>query len=260
MIALRRIDLRAPTPEADSPPPDGAEMLGYVDAGVKGECVQVPGDAPGSVATVAFVVDGETACFDAMPGDVELLLQRCDPWRTLRMVCVGAFVFDPISFTWYYAILPQIVPGHIGHLTAGQMTKKILYDVLVYGGVVASISITANAALQSCSADIQAENERLGVSRCGHVCNRIQYDLPRLYCYAIMLSIPADIPVFLWVPAKWQAACFKFGDAVFMLIVSYVVNSDIHPVADTQDWGPPRRNRAAIPAPEEPLLDDDASG
>merc|ERR1712203_80950 len=126
------------------------------------------------------------------------------------------------------------------------MTKKILYDVVLYGGFIAAVSITANAALQSCSSDIQQENERLGISKCGHVCNRISHDLPRLYGYAIALSIPADIPVFLWVPAKWQAACFKFGDALFMLLVSYVVNTRLNSVTEAPEA---EVNSIALPVP-----------
>lgn len=204
-------------------------------------------NTPGAEVRVAFSIDNLECVFEAIPGDVELVLQEHDCWRTLRMVCVGAFVFDPLSFTWYYAILPKLVPGHAGALSAAQMTKKIIWDVVVYGFVVAAVSVTANAGLQACTPSIVKENELRGISKCDHVLTRVYSDLPRLYIYALLLAIPADIPVFMLVPAKWQAAAFKFGDALFMLIVSYVVNSRV----GEQDYvgAPLTCHRPGIPAP-----------
>eukprot|EP01065_Artemidia_motanka_P050501 TRINITY_DN8659_c0_g1_i1.p1 TRINITY_DN8659_c0_g1~~TRINITY_DN8659_c0_g1_i1.p1 ORF type:complete len:352 (+),score=67.07 TRINITY_DN8659_c0_g1_i1:88-1056(+) len=217
VISKRRIELLTLDGEKD----------GFIDVGVKGRVVSMSGDADGSVVQVAFMVGGEELVFDAFQGDVELYLQQFDGWRTLRMVTVGALVFDPLSFTWYYAVLPKLVPGHAGSMTVAQMTKKILWDVVVYGGVVAVVSVTANAALQASSTEIMVENEKRGITRSEHVWSRVSHDVPRLYLYAICLSIPADIPVFMLVPAKWQAAAFKFGDALFMLLVSYVVNTRV---------------------------------
>eukprot|EP01059_Diplonema_ambulator_P015835 TRINITY_DN27049_c0_g1_i1.p1 TRINITY_DN27049_c0_g1~~TRINITY_DN27049_c0_g1_i1.p1 ORF type:complete len:186 (+),score=34.80 TRINITY_DN27049_c0_g1_i1:22-558(+) len=142
--------------------------------------------------------------------EVEVVEQVYEPARTLRMIVVAGLVFDPLSFTWYYVVLPYLVPGHVGTLTFHQMTRKILWDTVVYGGVVSTVSITANAALQDPSRH--------------HIVERLKSDLPLLYFTAVVLSIPADIPVFLFIPAKWQAASFKVMDAIFMLLVSFIVN------------------------------------
>lgn len=215
VIAKRQIDLEME---------DGTTQ--HITEGVLGRVVCLS-NTPGIEVRVAFSVDNCEYVFEAIPGDVELVLQERDCWRTLRMVCVGAFVFDPISFTWYYAILPKLVPGHVGALTAWQVTQKIVWDVVIYGFVIAGVSVTANAGLQSCTPSIVEENEKRGISKCDHVLTRMYHDVPRLYIYALLLAIPADIPVFTLVPVKWQAVAFKFGDAFFMLIVSWVVNARV---------------------------------
>eukprot|EP00662_Eupelagonemidae_sp_cell21_P021531 gene21531-37273_t len=166
IVTLREIDLKPAAPE------EGDEG-GQIDEGQKGTVVKVPGDTPGSVAQVAFLLDGD-ARFDAMPGDVELFLQEPrDPWRTTRMVVVVALIFEPISFTWCRRHAHHrasrtssqqrvIVPGHAGQLTAKQMTDKIIWDVLLYGTMVVTVNITNNAVLQTCDAAIKKENERRG--------------------------------------------------------------------------------------------------
>eukprot|EP01064_Diplonema_japonicum_P037921 TRINITY_DN902_c1_g2_i1.p1 TRINITY_DN902_c1_g2~~TRINITY_DN902_c1_g2_i1.p1 ORF type:complete len:261 (+),score=49.10 TRINITY_DN902_c1_g2_i1:50-832(+) len=160
----------------------------------------------------SFLVVG-TDCYQVTDDEIIEATQKYEPARTGRMMAVAGLVFDPLSFTWYYVLLPLIVPGHVGHLTAHQMTRKILWDTIVYGGVVSSVSITANAALQEPTAK--------------HIKHRFISDFPILYGAACVLSIPADIPVFLLVPAKWQAVSFKVMDAVFMLVVSFVINRKI---------------------------------
>ena len=151
--------------------------------------------------------------FRVYDDEIEVYEQQFTSKRTLRMMTVAGLVFDPLSFTWYYVLLPLIVPGHVGSLTANQMTHKILWDIIVYGGVVSFVSIAANALLQNPTRK--------------HLSTRIKSDFPLLYFGAMALSIPADIPVFLLVPAKYQTVCFKGMDVVFMLIVSFVVNREL---------------------------------
>eukprot|EP00755_Sulcionema_specki_P012731 Sspe_Gene.52170::Locus_28909_Transcript_1_1_Confidence_1.000_Length_948::g.52170::m.52170 len=177
-----------------------------VEKGDTGMVTKVPGDAKFSVAEVVV----NDTFVDVFAEEVERLVQEYSPSRTFRMVVVASCVFDPLSFVWYYAILPTIVPGTQGNLSAHQMLRKIFWDVVVYGGVVSTISITANAAMQK--------------PECQHIATRLSSDLPLLYFTAMALSVPVDVPVFILVHPAWQSAVFKFLDAIFMFIVSYVVN------------------------------------
>eukprot|EP00659_Diplonema_papillatum_P005061 gene5061-7775_t len=166
--------------------------------------------------------------FGACDGEAGEDVQTFDWKRSLRMMVVAGLVFDPMSFTWYYAILPWLVPGVDGVLSSSEMTAKVVWDIVVYGGVVSATSVAASAALQEAD--------------WAYVWKRLRSDLPLLYATAMILAVPADIPVFVFVPPKWQAAAFKAMDAVFMFAVSYVVNRKLSAAA-----GAPRQQRKTPP-------------
>lgn len=134
---------------------------------------------------------------------------KWDPARTCRFTLSFGLVIDIMCITWYWRVLPVLAPGD--RRTFSVMCKTLAYEQFLFSPLCfCAIPIATSAALQP-------------GSDCKYVMQKMEDDFCAHWLGRFVVFTPLSIPLFMYVPPKWQNPPFLFIAAFYGLWSSYII-------------------------------------